>query len=67
MVLALRLEDGEQAIMVCDWHADWVARMECAERAQQLARVVDNYSGVVRRQGVVAPVLGALPGTRRGA
>lgn len=32
MVLELRLEDGEQPIMVCDWHADWVERMESAER-----------------------------------
>lgn len=33
MVIELRLEDGEQPIMVCDWHADWVERMERAERA----------------------------------
>jgi len=28
MVLALRLEDGEQPIAVCHWHAGWVDRME---------------------------------------
>lgn len=32
MVLALRPADGEQPVMVCVWHADWVQRMEWAER-----------------------------------
>ncbi|UVY83778.1 hypothetical protein NLU66_16450 [Brachybacterium sp. NBEC-018] len=34
MVLSLRLDDGEQPIMVCDLHADWVQRMESAENAE---------------------------------
>ena len=33
MVLSLRLDDGEQPVVVCEWHATWVERMERAERA----------------------------------